>query len=55
MENDEALNSVLQDEAQGGLMGMVKDLAFAMPGIDEAMGMAQVMKYVTLICVFSTK
>jgi arsenite-transporting ATPase len=46
MENDDALNTVLQDEGGSGLMSMMKDLAFAMPGIDEAMGFAQVMKLV---------
>lgn len=48
MENDDSLNTVLQDEGSGGLMSMMKELAFAMPGIDEAMGLAQVMKYAPL-------
>lgn len=29
------------------MMSMMKDLAFSLPGIDEAMGFAQVMKYVS--------
>lgn len=33
-------------EAQGGGMGgMMQDLAFAIPGVDEAMGFAEIMKW----------
>lgn len=33
--------------ADGGAMGgMMQDLAFAIPGVDEAMGFAEIMKYV---------
>ncbi|CAG8520173.1 4795_t:CDS:2 [Ambispora leptoticha] len=36
-----------QSEQQGGAMGsMMQDLAFAIPGVDEAMGFAEVMKQV---------
>lgn len=32
--------------AEGGAMSsMMQDLAFAIPGVDEAMGFAEVMKY----------
>lgn len=46
MDNDDALNSVLQDDAPSGLMSVVKELAFSMPGVDEAMSFAAVMQYV---------
>lgn len=49
MENNDSINTVLQDEGSGGLMSMMKELAFAMPGIDEAMGLAQIMKYAPLL------
>ncbi|KAI5449337.1 Golgi to ER traffic- protein [Naganishia albida] len=32
--------------AQGGMGGMMQDLAFAIPGVDEAMGFAEIMKHV---------
>lgn len=33
-------------DQQGGAMGaMMQDLAFAIPGVDEAMGFAEIMKY----------
>ena len=33
---------------QNGMMGtMMQDLAFAIPGVDEAMSFAEIMKYVT--------
>ncbi|CAD6890528.1 unnamed protein product [Tilletia controversa] len=38
---------VQNSEAQGGAMqGMMQDLAFAIPGVDEAMGFAEIMKLV---------
>jgi len=34
---------------QNGMMGsMMQDLAFAIPGVDEAMSFAEIMKYVSL-------
>lgn len=30
--------------------GMLQDLAFAIPGVDEAMGFAEIMKYETRLC-----
>ncbi|KDQ17712.1 hypothetical protein BOTBODRAFT_29868 [Botryobasidium botryosum FD-172 SS1] len=36
-----------QSDQQGGAMGaMMQDLAFAIPGVDEAMGFAEIMKHV---------
>jgi arsenite-transporting ATPase len=34
---------VLADQS-GGMGGMMQDLAFAIPGVDEAMGFAEIMK-----------
>ena len=35
---------------QNGMMGsMMQDLAFAIPGVDEAMSFAEIMKYVAFI------
>ncbi|RSH79072.1 Golgi to ER traffic- protein [Apiotrichum porosum] len=34
------------DTSGGGMGGMMQDLAFAIPGVDEAMGFAEVMKHV---------
>ena len=35
---------------QNGMMGsMMQDLAFAIPGVDEAMGFAEIMKYVVIL------
>lgn len=33
----------------GGMGGMMQDLAFAIPGVDEAMGFAEIMKQVFLL------
>jgi hypothetical protein len=34
---------------QNGMMGtMMQDLAFAIPGVDEAMSFAEIMKYVSI-------
>jgi hypothetical protein len=33
-------------DQSGGMGGMMQDLAFAIPGVDEAMGFAEIMKYV---------
>lgn len=39
-------------DEQGAMGSMMQDLAFAIPGVDEAMGFAEIMKYVGLfICV----
>ena len=32
-------------DQSGGMGGMMQDLAFAIPGVDEAMGFAEIMKY----------
>ena len=35
---------------QNGMVGsMMQDLAFAIPGVDEAMGFAEIMKYVVIL------
>ncbi|BEJ14572.1 hypothetical protein CspHIS471_0403390 [Cutaneotrichosporon sp. HIS471] len=44
-------NSSLQEmiesaDQSGGMGGMMQDLAFAIPGVDEAMGFAEIMKHV---------
>jgi arsenite-transporting ATPase len=31
-------------DQSGGMGGMMQDLAFAIPGVDEAMGFAEIMK-----------
>jgi hypothetical protein len=36
-------------DQSGGMGGMMQDLAFAIPGVDEAMGFAEIMKCVSLI------
>jgi arsenite-transporting ATPase len=33
-------------DQSGGMGGMMQDLAFAIPGVDEAMGFAEIMKYI---------
>jgi anion-transporting ArsA/GET3 family ATPase len=33
-------------DQSGGMGGMMQDLAFAIPGVDEAMGFAEIMKCV---------
>ena len=33
-------------DQSGGMGGMMQDLAFAIPGVDEAMGFAEIMKSV---------
>lgn len=35
------------DDQGSGISSMMQDLAFAIPGVDEAMGFAEVMKYVS--------
>jgi arsenite-transporting ATPase len=35
-------------DQSGGMGGMMQDLAFAIPGVDEAMGFAEIMKCVSL-------
>lgn len=40
---------------QNGMMGsMMQDLAFAIPGVDEAMSFAEIMKYVNPSLLFAT-
>jgi len=49
MEIDPAssLQEMVEQSDQGGMMGsMMQDLAFAIPGVDEAMGFAEIMKHV---------
>lgn len=46
--NPSTCDSPTADSDAGGMGGMMQDLAFAIPGIDEAMGFAEVMKYVRL-------
>ena len=36
----------LSADSTGGMAGMMQDLAFAIPGVDEAMGFAEIMKCV---------
>lgn len=39
-----------QEQGQGGMMGgVMQDIAFAIPGVDEAMSFAEVMKWVSFI------
>ncbi|POW11705.1 hypothetical protein PSHT_08345 [Puccinia striiformis] len=46
--NSSLQEMVEQSESQGGggMGGMMQDLAFAIPGVDEAMGFAEIMKHV---------
>merc|ERR1711939_380731 len=41
-----AMTEMMEQDANSGLQGMMQDLAFAIPGIDEAMGFSEVMKQV---------
>lgn len=42
-----SMQEMIENSDQGGAMGgMMQDLAFAIPGVDEAMGFAEVMKHV---------
>jgi hypothetical protein len=43
---DSPVLSLLADDQGSGVSSMMQDLAFAIPGVDEAMGFAEVMKYV---------
>lgn len=36
------------DSSGGAMSGMMQDLAFAIPGVDEAMGFAEIMKYTSM-------
>ena len=38
-------------DQSGGMGGMMQDLAFAIPGVDEAMGFAEIMKSVPLLLI----
>lgn len=37
---------IAESQGGGGMGGMMQDLAFAIPGVDEAMGFAEIMKSV---------
>jgi len=39
------LATQIADDQGSGISSMMQDLAFAIPGVDEAMGFAEVMKY----------
>ncbi|KAL9715677.1 Golgi to ER traffic- protein [Leucoagaricus gongylophorus] len=42
-----AIQEMVENSDQNGMMGsMMQDLAFAIPGVDEAMGFAEIMKHV---------
>ncbi|KAL5518486.1 GET3 [Sanghuangporus vaninii] len=42
-----SLQEMIEQSEQNGMMGsMMQDLAFAIPGVDEAMGFAEIMKHV---------
>ncbi len=41
---------IIRSADQNGMMGsMMQDLAFAIPGVDEAMGFAEIMKYAIIL------
>jgi len=44
LEFDQLSLSHPADSQGGGMGGMMQDLAFAIPGVDEAMGFAEIMK-----------
>jgi arsenite-transporting ATPase len=45
------MRSALVEADNNGMMGgMMQDLAFAIPGVDEAMGFAEIMKCVMPCC-----
>ena len=42
--------TLIVEADQNGMVGsMMQDLAFAIPGVDEAMGFAEIMKYVVIL------
>lgn len=47
-----ANDTLLGEADSSGMMGgMMQDLAFAIPGVDEAMGFAEIMKCVKQLCI----
>lgn len=42
--NELELILMITADQSGGMGGMMQDLAFAIPGVDEAMGFAEIMK-----------
>lgn len=42
--NEWGLILMIAADQSGGMGGMMQDLAFAIPGVDEAMGFAEIMK-----------
>lgn len=53
-----SLDGLAEIQTNGPMSGMMQDLAFSIPGVDEAMGFAEIMKQVKSmeysVCVFDT-
>jgi anion-transporting ArsA/GET3 family ATPase len=45
MPSNITVNSVIAADSNGMMGSMMQDLAFAIPGVDEAMSFAEIMKY----------
>lgn len=43
-----SMQEMIEQNEGGQMGGMLQDLAFAIPGVDEAMGFAEIMKCVVL-------